>query len=297
VTDVRPSEIARRQDGVVARWQLVDAGMSAAAASRWVRGLRSVHDGVHVTGWGEVTERQRWWAAVLTAPGTVLSHASAAVLWGLWPARHPVATVTRPGSHGREHAAGVLVSYSSMLAGNTTRHRGIPVTTVERTVIDLWPSVPRRRRSRMLREAFRLRLTTAPSMHAAIRRHRGRRGVASLRVEVEALDALALDRCRSDAEAWAVAVIADARRAMPLVNEEIAGEEADLSWPGRGLIVELDGPQFHVLRDADIRKQRIWEAAGHTVLRLSTETLYADPGALLALVPRRASVRSRLGDT
>lgn len=285
MTDVRPGLIAREQAGLVARWQLVRAGMSEAAAEHWAAGARSLHDGVSLTGWAPPTQRQLWWAAVLSAPGTVLSHASAAALWGIRPVVGPIQTVTRVGARGREHPAGLLVSYSLTLAGSITQHDGIPVTTVERTNIDLWPHLSPRARSRMLREALRLKLTTGPRMHAAIRRHRGRRGVASLRVEVEALGALALDRCKSDAEAWAVALIAEARRAMPLVNEEIAGEEADLAWPGHGLIVELDGPQFHVLRDADVRKQRTWEAAGYTVLRISTDTLYADAGALLALVP------------
>jgi len=194
--DVRPLEIAIRQNGIVARWQLVDAGMSVDGANRWLRGLRSIHDGVHVTGWGEITERQRWWAAVLTAPGTVLSHASAAALWGLRSVRLAVETVTRPGGRGRRQSVGVLVGYSSTLDAHVTRSHGIPVTTVERTTIDLWPHLSRRARSRMLREAFRLELTTAPRMHAAIRGHLGRRGVATLRVEVEALGALALDRCR-----------------------------------------------------------------------------------------------------
>jgi very-short-patch-repair endonuclease len=283
--DVRPEDIAGRQNGLVARWQLQRSGMSAKAVRCWAAGLRAVHEGVYVTGWAPIGERELWWAAVLTAPGTVLSHASAAALWGI---RTPIGngqTVTRVGARGRQTEPGLLVSYSLTLDHQVVNVHGLPVTTVERTVIDLWPHLSPRARSRVLREAFRLKVTTGPRMLAAIRRHRGRRGVATLRVEVQALSELALDRCKSDAEAWAVALIADARRAMPLVNAEIAGREADLAWPAHRLIVELDGPQFHVLRDADISKQRAWETAGYSVRRLSTDALYADPESLLALVP------------
>ena len=264
--------------------------MGEAAAEHWARGVRALRDGVFLTGHAPPTQRQLWWAAVLSAPGTVLSHASAAALWGIRPVVGSIQTVTRVGARGREHPAGLLVSYSLTLAGAITEYDGIPVTTVERTIIDLWPHLPPRARSRMLREAFRLALTNGPTMLAAIRRHRGRRGVATLRVEAEALGALALDRCKSDPEAWAVALIADAGRAMPLVNEVIAGKEADLCWPEHALIIELDGPQFHRLRDEDIRKQRIWEAAGYAVLRLPTPDVYEDPDVLLALVPSRTSV-------
>ena len=109
--------------------------------------------------------------------------------------------------------------------------------------------------------------------------------MASLRVEVEQLAGLRLERCRSDAEAWAVALIADAGLESPGVNEDVAGEEADLSWPASRLIIELDGPGYRVLRDADIRKMKAWRAAGFDVQRLDAPAVYAEPERLLAMVP------------
>ena len=50
-----------------------------------------------------------------------------------------VVTVTRIGNRGREHSRGLHVSYSLTLRGQITEHEGIPITTVERTIIDLWP--------------------------------------------------------------------------------------------------------------------------------------------------------------
>ena len=286
MTDVRPpGELATLQDGVIARWQLVRAGLTEAAAEWWVRDMQPLGDGVFLSGLAQPTLRQRWWAAVLTHPGTVLSHASAAACHGLRPVVGVIVTVTRVGNRGREHSRGLLVSYSLTLRGSITEHDRLPITTVERTIIDLWPSLSARARSRMLREALRLGSTTAPRMLAAIRAHRRRRGVASLRAAVEQLGGLRLDRCRSDPEAWAVALIADAGLAAPGVNERIAGEEADLSWPAARLIVELDGPSYHVLRDEDIRKMKAWRAVGFDVQRLPTDAVYHAPERLLALVP------------
>jgi very-short-patch-repair endonuclease len=70
------------------------------------------------------------------------------------------------------------------------------------------------------------------------------------------------------------------------VNERVADEEADLSWPTSGVIVEIDGPSYHVLRDDDVRKMNVWRAAGFAVRRISSDDIYADPDRLLALVPQ-----------
>ena len=191
MTDVRaPRELATLQDGVIARWQLVRAGLTEAGAEWWVRHMQPLGDGVFLAGLAQPTQRQRWWAAVLSHPGTVLSHASAAACHELRPVVGVTATVTRVGNRGRQHSRGLLVSYSLTLGNDITEHNRLPITTVERTIIDLWPSLSARARSRMLREGLRLGSTTAPRMLAAIRAHRRRRGVASLRAAVEQLGGL-----------------------------------------------------------------------------------------------------------
>ncbi len=292
MTVVRPEDIAARQDGLVARWQLRHAGLSKAAIEGWSAGLRVLHDGVYLTGWGQITQRQRWWSAVLTAPGTVLANASAGGAHGIRQPPVTIDTVTRVGARGRRTEPGLLISYSLTLATNLLEIDGLPVTTVERTIIDLWPHLAPRERVRMLREALRLRRTTTTRMLAALHTHRGRRGVASLRSEVLTLGGLRLERCRSDAEAFAVAVLHDAGVDAPDVNEPIAGHRADLSWPAHRLIVEIDGPSFHVLRDADVATMRLWEAAGYTVRRIPSDVLYAGPATLLRLAPpARSNVR------
>jgi hypothetical protein len=68
---------AAAQAGCVGSWQLRKAGLSWKAIEHRTRGLRRLHDGVFVTGDAPVTRLQRWWAATLTAPGSVLASASA----------------------------------------------------------------------------------------------------------------------------------------------------------------------------------------------------------------------------
>ena len=67
------------------------------------------------------------------------------------------------------------------------------------------------------------------------------------------------------------------------------GGRPELAAPG-DLIIELDGPQFHLDAAEDLRKQRAWEAAGWTVRRIPTDDVYLDPERLLARARPRTSV-------
>jgi very-short-patch-repair endonuclease len=67
------------------------------------------------------------------------------------------------------------------------------------------------------------------------------------------------------------------------VNVRIAGEEADLVWFSRRVIVEIDGPQYHRFREEDARKQALWEGAGYTVRRAPSDRVYKAPAAFVAL--------------
>jgi very-short-patch-repair endonuclease len=68
------------------------------------------------------------------------------------------------------------------------------------------------------------------------------------------------------------------------LNPVIAGEEADLVFPERRLIIEIDGGPFHLDRGADARKEAAWRSAGWTVRRIPSEDVYARPKKLVALV-------------
>src|SRR4051794_7755647 len=78
--------LAARQHGVVTARQLVALGLDDAAVWRQVEAgrLHRVHRGVYAVGHGRLTREGRWLAAVLRCgSGAVLSHGSAAALWGI----------------------------------------------------------------------------------------------------------------------------------------------------------------------------------------------------------------------
>src|SRR4051794_7092028 len=98
MSDVRLEWLLRTQGDLVAWWQLRALGWSARSIERASARWHIVHDGVYFTGRATLTAWQRQMAAVLTAPGTVLSHASAAVRWGVLERRLAIEIVTRPGN-------------------------------------------------------------------------------------------------------------------------------------------------------------------------------------------------------
>jgi hypothetical protein len=285
--DAQIAELAGRQFNRISRAQLLDLGLSEKAiVHRLAAGrLVAVEQAVFAIApildddWG------RWMGATLTAPGSALSHMSAAAAWGLLSVPRQFECVTRPGNGGPRRHGGVLAFRSRTLDGDVTKRRGIPITSVPRTLLDLAHTVGDRALARSLREAVRLEHTTLAALGDALGRYRGRRGSRRLAHTVSRFAGLPLERSRSGAEIRALEVLRDAGRPLPRLNARIGGEEADLSWPAAELIVEIDGAPFHLDVGEDARKQLLWESAGWKVRRISSDDVYERPERLLLLCP------------
>jgi very-short-patch-repair endonuclease len=283
--DVHLRELAARQADVVAGWQLLTAGWTPRMVDgqRVRHGWRVIHRGVYALTQAPLTRRQLWMAATLTSPGSVLSHASAGACFRFRPFEGSFETITRPGSGGPRRMGGVLVLRSETLDGDTTRHDGIPITTAARALLDLGTHLNRKAMRKAFREALRLKATTIDNVKATLARHPHRAGTTFLGALVTRYVQLPYERTRSDAESRALEILHDANIDPPKVNIKVAREEADLVWPDRKLIIEIDGPQYHQFPDEDARKQRIWEGAGFTVRRIPSERVFDEPGRLIAL--------------
>jgi len=284
--DVRAKRVAEEHDGLLPWWALRDAGLTCQQARRAVEGLRRMHDGVHLTGQGRIGRHQRHLAATLTTRESVLSHASGADRHGFRSWHGPFEVITRPGSGGPRRIGDLLVLRSSTLEGHVGRRDGIRVTGAARTIVDLSPHLSEPQRAKAVREAIRLRTTTALELRLVVAQHPRRRGIAGLAALAARLEALPLGRTRSDAEARALEVLLTARRVIPDVNVVIAGLEADLSWPASRRILEIDGPQFHQDPVEDARRTAVWTAAGWEVHRVSSSVVFDEPHVLVALAAR-----------
>ena len=285
--DVRIADLAGRQFNRISLAQLQELGLSESAIVHRVANgrLLAVEQGVFAVApvldddWG------RWMAATLTAPRTELSHASAAAAWGFWSLPRAFETVTRPGSGGPRRHGGILAFRSQTLDRRCTVHRGVPITTVPRTILDLASGTSDRALARAVREAIRIKVTTLAALTESTLEHRGRRGVARLTNILARYSGLPLARARSGAEVRALEILRDAGWPMPRLNQRIAGEEADLSWRQWRLVIEIDGGPFHLDVGEDARKEAIWRAAGWTVRRIPSDDIYERPTRLFALAP------------
>jgi very-short-patch-repair endonuclease len=113
-------------------------------------------------------------AAVLAAgEGAVLSHRSAAVLWGLLDRHAETGPLEATAPH-QGRLSGVTVHRHRLTPAERTRRAGIPVTTPERTLLDLAESIrDSRELGRLCDEALRRHLVTVNQLHAAVRTHAG----------------------------------------------------------------------------------------------------------------------------
>lgn len=288
--DVHIAELAERQHGNVGWEQLIDLGLHEAQVL-WrlqVGRLVLVHDGVFAVGHRPRTAESAWMAATLTAPGTYLSHASCGESFGFFRNRGSFEVVVRIGSGGPRFYDDLLVMRTKSLDHDVTTRDGIPMTTAARCLVDLSSHVDHAKLARMTREALRLRATTPDELWTTLARHRGRRGTRALRAAAERYCALPVDKARSDAEVLAFDLLVSFGRPRPLLNEGVAGYEADLIWPEQRVIIELDGGQVHRYTAADdADRDAAWRADGWTVHRLPTDDVYKRPERLLLLAPRR----------
>lgn len=202
-------------------------------------------------------------AVVACGVGAVLSHRSAAELWNLLGSDGGPAHVSVPVAGGRRPRSGVRIHrVPSLEQRDTTRHRGIAVTTPTRTLIDLREMVSQGELRRAIREAeFR-------------------------RLPVER-DAYVGDRAASELESAFLRLCRRHRLPEPEVNVFVGGFEVDFLWRGGRVIVETDGYRSHAGRQAfedDRRRDGELLARGYRVLRFTYSRVVNEPAEVIATV-------------
>lgn len=234
-------------------------------------------------------------AAVLACgAGAVLSHHDAATLHDLRRARRsgPI-HVTVPGGSRRSRQHIHIHSSRHLHPADCTEVDGIPVTTVERALLD-YAETARPQELLWAFEAYdRMDLLDTHKLDAMMARNPGRRGTKALRGLIAKYRGA--PDTRSHNERRFFSLLRAANVVEPSVNVVVAGELVDFYWPSHRLVVEVDGYHFHHTpadRAPDRRKQRKLRAAGCTVHRVTDEELggaaLADVQALLSAAEARA---------
>jgi very-short-patch-repair endonuclease len=286
--------LARSQHGVVTRTQLLELGMGPDSIKHWRKSgrLHPLWRGVYAVGRPEVSRKGRWMGAVLACgPGVLLSHRSAAVLWGLVRASgkgeiHVViprkAVRRRPGIRAHRRV------------GLGPEHRrevdGIPVTDVVSTLVDLASCVPEWRAEQAINEADRIDLIGVEALRDEVRTVAPRPGMACMR-RLLGLDALT----DTGLERKFLALARAAGLPSPETQAHVNGYRVDFHWPELGLVVETDGGGTHRTpgqRATDYRRDQAHAAAGLTPLRFAEHQIRHAPDEVKR---RLRAVGGRLG--
>jgi very-short-patch-repair endonuclease len=273
--------LAARQHGVVARRQLLAFGLSPRVIESRLaaRRLTPIHRGVYAFG-AQIGLRGHWLAAVLACgEGAVLSHRSAAALWGLIPARHPIEVSARSGrgKSGRR----IVIHEGRIDRRDRTLQARIPVTTVARTLFDLAEVVDERRLERAFEEADRLKLLEMRALEDVCSRSYGRRALRPIRRLIE--EAQEPVWTRSELEYRFALFCREQQFPAAETNVVVLGHEVDVFWPYERLIVELDGYAFHGHRNAfegDRSKDTARQAADYRAIRVTDRRLKREPAQL-----------------
>jgi very-short-patch-repair endonuclease len=279
-------ELATRQHGVVGRWQLIELGFGVDAIEARIasRRLQRVHREAYAVGHGRLSQHGHWSAAALAyGQDALLSHRSAAALWGLAADRGPVDVTAGLGRQGVRRRAGIFLHRCKIEPDEKTVHTGIWATTVARTVFDLAEVGDRSLLERAWEEADRLGLLLIGDIERACERGRGRRALRPIRRLLS--DARAPEIRRSSLEDR-FARFCDEHRLPPrLTNVLVLGREVDVYWPSARLVVELDGFAFHGHRAAferDRARDIDLLVEGIRVIRITHRRLDEEAGVVAA---------------
>jgi len=287
-------ELAERQHGVVSRWQMLDLGVSEGLIQRRIVGemLLPVFHGTFTLGRRRLARDGHWMAAVLSSgPQAVLSHASAMGLWDMRGSRGPIEVLRRSGGHWHSHPKIRLHQTRGLPDGHITRERGIPVTTPERTLLDMAARLDAKQQERALVAGDKNGCLRWPELQRLVARGRGKKGIGRLRRVAMEVDPRATD-ASSPLEVDFLALCREFGLPLPQVNVLVEDILVDFYWPAEQVIVETDGYMYHANRPAfenDHERAVALTLAGYTVHRATYRMLTWNPDPFMNLV--RCSLR------
>jgi uncharacterized protein DUF559 len=258
-----------------------DTGLPPAAYTGSLPGVYAVgHRSVSVDG-------RRRGAVLACGKGAVLSRFSAASAWGMLNSDGRRFDVVAPGRSGGRIADAETIDLRRtrrLPQEDVETLRGIPITSVGRTLLDLAGCAAPLIVQRAVHEAEVQRLLDVDAVLATIDRNPGRRGTRTLRL---ALGVSAPDPQNSRFVERFVALCVEHGLPRPRFGVHVDGGdrlyEADALFAAQRLIVELDSQQFHATARSfqnDRRRDSVLAARGFQTLRYTWQRLRDEPEAV-----------------
>ena len=245
--------------------------------------MRRLHRSVYLFGPAPPTPMARARAAVRACgAGAVVSHRSAAEMFGLLPESDGEVDVTVVGRNPGFHTGIRLHRPRGLARHEVTKMRGIPVTSVARTICDLAGTESPREVEHAYQEALYKRIVTPDAVARVVQREPRRRGAPVIRALIEDPR-----MTRSERERALLKLLAQAQLPKPLTNVWLHGHLVDAYWPEHGRVLEFDGWQGHGHRnafEADRKRDQVMVAHGLRVIRVTDRQLKREPVAVAARI-------------
>jgi very-short-patch-repair endonuclease len=321
--------LAARQHGVVARHQLLEAGVTGRQITYRLHTARlhELHRGVYLVGHTAkpphademaallachpaAARRHRGAAAIshpaaaishpaaaIGHPAAAISHRSAAALWCLFP--HPAAApvcVTVPPERTSARPR-IEIHRAALERRDIRRRHRLTLTSPPRTILDLAAELGPEDLEQLVAEASYRRLASERELHDQLERNRGKRGNPALRRILELPGGPS--RTRSPAERQMLRLLRRARISGYEANARVHGYEVDVLWRGLGFAVEIDGYDGHSGRIAferDRLKIATLKAHGVDVMPFTPRQLRDDPEGVVARLIRALERAGHRGD-
>ncbi len=282
------AQLAELQHGVVSIRQLeTRLGYSRKAVQRDVAAgrLHPLHRGVYAVGHRRISPCGHCLAAVLACgPNALLSHGSAAWLWGITRYGPAPLHVTSP--IPRKSRLPIRLHHSRILAeADRALEENIPVTALPRTMLDCAGECRFSQLQRMLEQSEELKLFDLAPVEGLLERSRGHAGWGRLRRAIALYAPVPFTR--SGFERRFFEAVLEAGLPRPATNFVEAGFELDVYWPEHRFAVELDTYATHGtiaaferdhLRDEDLM------LAGIELTRVTDIRFHREPEAVLKRV-------------
>jgi hypothetical protein len=300
--DQEVARLAASQEGVITLAQLEACGLGERGTRHRVASgrLHQLFSGVYAVGHPLVSVDGRRIGAVLACgKGAVLSRSSAASAWGMLNGgsrRFDVVAPGRSGGRVGDEAKIDLRRTRRLPDEDVTVLRGIPITTIGRTLVDLSGCAGPRVVQRAVHEAEVMGLLDVAAVLATVERNPGRRGTRMLRT---ALGVSAPDPANGQFATRFLKLCLNYGLPAPKLGVHVDGGdrlyEVDALFEAERVIVELDGRQVHGTArnfQTDRRRDSVLAARGYLTLRYTWQRLCNEPAAIADELLRVLALRS-----
>lgn len=284
------ANLAERQHGIVSIRQLTGPlGYSQTAVHREVSAgrLHRLYRGVFAVGHTNLSLHGHCLAAVLACgPNALLSHVSAAWLWGLTKTSPLPASVSTP-LHRQRRPQIRLHEARSLAAEDRALREGIPVTSLPRTLLDLAATVRFEWLEKMIERSEDLELFDLGAVEDLLDRTVGHHGHGRLRRAIALYKPSSFTR--SGLEKRFLELCLEAGLPQPRTNYVVQGFELDCYWPEFRFAVELDVFETHGSRAAferDRERQEDLLLHGIAMTRVTGPRLEREPREVIRRVAR-----------